>query len=263
MRRWIVVFALEFALCFSSAAASESAESLFLEANDLFQKGLDSPAPDRAERIHQAASLYERIIKEKGIRNGYLFYNIGNCYFHLGEIGKAILNYRRAEKLIPNYSDLKRNLRSAQARRKDNIEKSQIRSIARTLFFWHYLMSRTTKIAVFSTVFSAIWIMLLLKLFFDRPVMNWGAAVCIFFSVAFGASAPLDYYEDYAVRSGVIVAQTTLPRKGPGDSYAASFKEPLHEGTEFRLKDRQGVWVQIELDNGSVCWVNSKHVEMV
>ena len=254
---WHVVFSLP------TAAGAESEESLLLKANALFQKGLDSSGSDGQEGIRQAASFYERIIEENGIRNGYLYYNLGNCYFQLGEIGKAILNYRRAERLIPSYRRLKHNLASARGRRKDNIEKAQIRSIARTIFFWHSLLSLRTRIVVFSMLFSIIWILLLVKLFSDKALVRWVLTVCIFFTLVFGASAALESYGRHSVRFGVIVAEETVPRKGPGESYEASFKEPLHEGIEFRLRDRQAKWFRIELDNGAQCWVHSRYVELI
>jgi len=213
--------------------------------------------------MEQAASLYEQIIKEKEIRNGHIHYNLGNCYFHLGQIGKAILNYRRAEKLIPNYSDLKRNLKSAQSRRKDDIQKSQVRSITRTLLFWHYLLNLRTKIVCFSVLFSMIWIVLLVKLFTSKPLMKWVLGLSIFFATVLGVSAAAELYTDNSIRFGVILAEETIPRKGPGQSYADSFKEPLHEGTEFRLKDRQGQWLRVELDNGAKCWLRSRDVELI
>ncbi len=264
MRRAVFLFLVCYVIFpLTSVGASESAESLFLKANGFFQKGFNSSGSDRADKIGRAASLYEQIVKEKGIRSGYLYYNLGNCYFQLGEIGKAILNYRRAEKLVPNYSDLKRNLKSARARRKDNIQKSQIRSITRTLFFWHYLMSLRTKIVVFSILFSMIWMFLLVKLFTDKGLVRWAASLCIFFAVAFGVSVGLESYKERSVQLGVILAETSVPRKGPGESYGPSFKEPLHEGTEFRLTDRQARWLQVELDNGLRCWINSRDLELI
>ncbi len=245
------------------APASESAESLFLQANDLFQKGISAPEPGRTERIKQAAQVYERVLAERGIRNGYLYYNLGNCYVHLGRMGKAIVNYRRAEKLVPNYSDLRNNLKSALARRKDNIQKAQMRSIARTLFFWHYLMSLHAKIVVFAILFSMIWIVLLVRLFLDRPFLRWGSVVCIFFAAVFGVSAALNVYADNSIRFGVIVVESTTPRKGPGESYSPTFKEALHEGTEFHVRDRQAQWLQVELDNGSVCWLKARDAELI
>ncbi len=241
----------------------ETAEALFLRANELFQAGISSQGPERSDKIQRAASLYERIVNEKGIRNGYIYYNLGNCYFHLGQIGKAILNYRRAERLIPNYSDLRRSLESARARRKDRIEKSQARSIAQTLFFWHYVLSLRTKIALFSVFFSAVWIVLLVRLFLNRAFTRWVLWLSIFSAVVFGVSGAVEAYGDNSTRFGVILVESAVSRKGPGESYAPSFKEPLHEGTEFCLRDEQGQWLRIELDNGALCWVSARAVELM
>ncbi len=264
MRRvWCVLVLISLTSLAQSALASEPAESLFLRANGLFQEGINSRNPERAEKIRRAALLYEQLVNEKGVRNGYLYYNLGNCYFHLGQVGKAILNYCRAEKLIPNYSDLKQNVKSALSRRKDRIERSQIRSIAHTVFFWHNLMSLPAKITLFSLLFSMIWIILLVKLFLKKAIVKWAFAVCVFFTGVFGVSAALDAYGEKSLRFGVILSEATTPRKGPGESYAETFKEPLHEGTEFRLRDVQGEWFLVELDNGALCWVISKHVELI
>jgi tetratricopeptide (TPR) repeat protein len=245
------------------ASGSESAAELFLRANDLFQRGANSPEPERSEKIRQAASLYERIVTEKGIRNGHLYYNLGNCHFHLGQLGRAILNYRRAEKLIPNNADLKQNLRSARSLRMDAIGRSQARSIYQTLFFWHYRLGLGAKLVLFSVAFSIIWMILLLRLFFPRVRLQWFLSLSLLFATLFGASAGIESVVAKTVQSGVILAESTVPRKGPGESYAESLKEPLHEGTEFRLRDRQGEWVQVELENGLVCWLRVRDVGVV
>jgi hypothetical protein len=257
---WVCMHTLFWCL---GACGGESAEVLFVRANELFRRGLDSSGQEREESIRKAAVLYEVITKEKGIRNGYLYYNLGNCYFHLGEIGKAILNYRRAEKLIPNYSDLKANLKSARSQRKVNIERSQMQSIARTLFFWHYIIGLKTKIVVASILFSIIWIFLLTRLFVDRSALKWGAMLCALFALMLGGSAGVYRYVERSMPIGVVLAHNTIPRKGPGESYQESFKEPLQEGTEFRVRDRQGGWLQVELDNGARCWVNSRDAELI
>jgi tetratricopeptide (TPR) repeat protein len=248
---------------FLQAHAMESAAELYIRANDLFQSGANSPEPERSEKIRQAARLYERIIAEKRIRNGHLYYNLGNCHFHLGHIGQAILNYRRAEKLIPNDADLKQNLRSARSRRTDTIQNSQVRSISQTLFFWHYRLSLRTKLLLFSATFSLLWMVLLVRLFSPRVSLRWLAALSLLFATVFGASAAVESLTAGSRQSGVILAETSVPRKGPGESYAESFKEPLHEGTEFRLRERQGEWVRVELDNGIVCWLRTRDVGFI
>ena len=84
-------------------------------------------------------------MREGGIENGKLYYNLGNVYFRMNDIGRAILNYRRAESYIPNDPNLHQNLSYARSRRLDEIEERQKTKVLRTLFFWHYDLSGWTR----------------------------------------------------------------------------------------------------------------------
>jgi hypothetical protein len=44
---------------------------------------------------------------------GVVEYNLGNCYFRLGDLGRAVLHYERATRLRPRDADLLHNLRLA------------------------------------------------------------------------------------------------------------------------------------------------------
>ncbi len=61
-------------------------------------------------------------IEEMGYASEVLFYNIGNTYFKLNEIGKSILYYERALKLNPSDKDLINNLTLAKEFTLDRIE---------------------------------------------------------------------------------------------------------------------------------------------
>ena len=94
------------------------AKEMFREANTLAAK---DPAGARA--LYQKSLMrYERIVKEGKIGNGKLFFNFGNIYFRIKDIGRAILNYRRAQRYIPNDPNLKQNLDYARSIRMDRIE---------------------------------------------------------------------------------------------------------------------------------------------
>ncbi|MCA9407687.1 MAG: tetratricopeptide repeat protein, partial [Candidatus Omnitrophica bacterium] len=56
----------------------------------------------------QAASAYEEILTAGG-ESGAIYYNLGNTYYKMGELGKAMLNYEKARQLIPRDSDLNFN----------------------------------------------------------------------------------------------------------------------------------------------------------
>ncbi|MCQ3980520.1 MAG: hypothetical protein DPW09_44490, partial [Anaerolineae bacterium] len=55
-----------------------------------------------------AASIYEAIIAS-GLHNSNVYYNLGNAYFKQEDLGRAILNYRRAQRLDPRDADTTAN----------------------------------------------------------------------------------------------------------------------------------------------------------
>jgi tetratricopeptide (TPR) repeat protein len=84
------------AIYFSPVIAhAAGAESDYLEASKLYNKG----------DFAGAASLFESIAAQHVV-NGDLYYNIGNAYFKKGDVGKSILWYERAMKLMPGDPDL-------------------------------------------------------------------------------------------------------------------------------------------------------------
>jgi len=72
-------------------------------------KFMTAAAAYKAEDHDKAAAAYEAILRG-GKESGALYYNLGNSYFKKGSLGKAILNYERARRLIPRDGDLNFNL---------------------------------------------------------------------------------------------------------------------------------------------------------
>jgi len=111
-------------------AITEKVPKLFLEANQAYENG----------DYQTAAALYESVLNED-IRSGMIYYNLGNCYVKLGEIGKALVSYRHAQQLLPRDGDLKFNLRYVLDQRKDRIETRDRLPIANAFFFWYFWLS--------------------------------------------------------------------------------------------------------------------------
>src|ERR1051326_9200952 len=82
-----------------------------LVANEAYTKG----------NFAKAAEEYEKSIAE-GYGSPELYYNLGNSYYKLDNIGKSILNYERAKKLAPQDEDIAFNLKLANQRTIDKIE---------------------------------------------------------------------------------------------------------------------------------------------
>lgn len=252
----------------SQGASLDGAEvmELYRQARELFRQANDTSAadPQAAELLYRKAlARYEKIAWEGGIRNGKLFYNIGNTYFTLGEIGKAILNYKRAERFIPNDPNLRQNLQFAKARRIDRIEEPQERQVLKILFFWHYDFPVPVRVMLFSIFFIVFWIVAALRLFFLQSFLKWGIGITAGLSILLAGSLIVDMIQMRNRRPGVIISPAVVARKGDSETYEKSFKAPLHSGTEFILIEKRGSWYNIELPDSRRCWVPSADVELV
>jgi tetratricopeptide (TPR) repeat protein len=239
---------------------------LYSQAREFFRQANIKSAKSEDEAVSlykKSAMRYERLIKEGGIQNGKIYYNLGNIYFKINDIGRAILNYRRAEQYIPNDSNLKQNLKYARGQRTDKIEEKQETKVLKTLFFWHYDLSVKTRIMLFTIFFAFVWISACLRIFFKKSFLFWVITVCAIISIMLSGSLGAEEYFLKKTRPGVILSTETVARKGNSETYEPSFKEPLHAGTEFTLIENRGDWYQIELPDSRTCWVASDDVELV
>lgn len=239
---------------------------LYHQASEMFEKAnsLAETDPDKARDLYQKSVMrFERIVRDGNIHNGKLYYNIGNIYFKLKDMGRAILNYRRAQQYIPNDHNLQQNLDFARASRIDQIEEKQKTRILKTLFFWHYDLSTKARVFIFSGSFMLFWIFAAIRIFNRRPFTIWCILTAGLFSLLFAGSLFIEFRYLQKTRPGVIISSEVIARKGNSKTYEPSFKEPLHAGTEFTLIEKRGGWYYIELPDSRRCWVPAGDIELV
>lgn len=248
------------------ALPPDEAQAMFREGNALFRE-----ANETAPRDHQAAEAlygkailrFERLIREGGIENGKLYYNVGNAYFRMNDLGRAILNYRRAQELTPHDANLARNLAYARQLCTDRIEVSNRRRVAEIFLFWHRDLTARTKAALFGWGAILAWVCLGVGLFRPAPYL-WRTAVgCGALAVLMLGSLLVEARAHGSAIPGVVVAQEVVARKGDGMAYEPSFQEPLHAGAEFTLVESRPGWRLVELGDGRRCWLPEKSAELV
>jgi SH3-like domain-containing protein len=66
----------------------------------------------------------------------------------------------------------------------------------------------------------------------------------------------IENHHEAIVMSGVITAKSS-PDKSGTDLFQ------LHEGTKVEVKSTLGNWIEIEIGNGSVGWVEKIHTETI
>jgi tetratricopeptide (TPR) repeat protein len=235
----------------------EQLNTLLQEANAAFQGANAAGSPDAAKPLYdKAILLYEKIIEQGGIHNAKLYYNLANAYLLKDDLGRAVLNYRRAEKLDPSDLNIKKNLTFARGRRLDRVETSTQRRVLGTLFFWHYDFSGRTKFLLASMFFAALCLALTLIVWRGRgPATGVAAVLSAVLGIALLLSLLVAARRESATRPGVITAPEVVARQGDGPNYPPSFKDALHAGMEFDLVEHRPGWLHIRLSDGTDAWV--------
>jgi tetratricopeptide (TPR) repeat protein len=250
----------------ADALPKEQITTLFSQANGAFrQANAATDDPGKANSLYEKAILgYEKIISDSHIENPKLYYNLANAYLLQNDLGRAILNYRKAEKLDKTNSDIQKNLAFARARRIDKVEQKTETQIMQTLIFWHYDLGMQTKFIIACISFAIFCFTLAATIWFGRKAgLLVVALISAVLLICFAGSLVVDSYNQATQSSGVIVSKEVTAYQGDGPNYPASFKEPLHAGTEFILLERRPGWFHIRLANGSDGWIPQPDAELI
>jgi hypothetical protein len=250
-----------------SAMPTEQVYSLFNQANQFFREAnTTTDDADKARNLYEKAILnYEKIINEAGIKNSKLYYDLGNAYFLKEDIGRAILNYRRAQELDKADTNIQKNLAFARSRRIDKVQVKTEKRILETLFFWHYDFSIKTKFLIACICSAIVFISLTLMLLWlgKSPGLVATAVICGILTVSFLTSVVVEARSRANTVCGVITADQVVARQGDGPNYPESFKAPLHSGTEFDLLEQRPGWFHIMLSDDSEGWIPDNAAELI
>jgi len=247
----LLAMTVGFILTFSQAGYTETLESDFFEGNRLYSEG----------KYFEAVEKYQLALQSDKLSSA-LYFNLGNSYYKLKDLGNAVLFYHRALKWAPRDEELKYNLRLVESQLRDNIIPKQKNALART--YWGFVDQWTEKelVLLFFVIYFAIVLAALFKLFWVAARKNltrllgglllfWG----LFVSFLVGNSIQADQFQ------AVVMAQEIQARYGPSEQDVAAFT--LHVGTTCRILGSSEDWFQIRLADGKVAWLPNTSVEPI
>ena len=221
---------------------------------------------DYTEENYQEALAGFTALEADGYVSRELYYNIGNCYYKLGNsLGQSILYYERALKLDPSYEDAQVNLAIAREYTLDRIDEVP-----------EFILLTWIK-AFRDTVSSDAWAWIALALFLVTAVMvllfRFGGSPALrktAFALAVAAllmtiiSAVFAFNLRSALESdgeAVVTVPVSSVKSSPGSTDQSLFI--LHEGTKVAVMDSLGEWYRIELSDGRQGWLEAEDVEII
>ena len=250
------------------ALAPEALRGLLEQANEKFRQAtrVAPEDPAAAKLLYQESIVrFEKIVSAGNVRNGKLFYNLANAYLLQGDVGRSILNYRRAERLTPEDRNLQGNLAFARNQVRDSIPVPPQRRVLDTVLAWHNGLPVLPRLAVFVIAFDLIWLLAALKLLnLARFSLRLPVAMLAVVAALCLGSLVVDEVDSRRANEGVIVAAQVVGRKGPDPvGYAPSFRAPLHAGVEFGIVEERPGWYLVRLRDDRETWLPVSAVERV
>ncbi len=253
MRKFIWTCLLVLMLIGVSTAQTEKpidSNKLFYSANSMYEK----------REYQKALEEYSKAL-EPGIENWQSYYNMGNCYFKLGKLGRAILYYEKARRLMPQDSDLKANLNYANSlltpSAMDMPRKNPIVTLIKAPFKDFSLNSITTFALGAYFLFIIMQIVVIINPALGKKTRAAYALLLLIFAASTGAFA-IRYYDEEILRRGIVVEKGTECKYEPIDKSTTFYK--LQEGDEVSVMKTRDGWRQIKRIDGKVGWVRQDAV---
>lgn len=256
-----------------AAAISAVAETLpperqrevLQQALNAFDEGvtLARKDPVRSRDLFRRSAGAFQTLLDSGLRSAALEYNLGNACFRLDELGRAILHYRRAERIAPRNSDVQSNLSYARQRVTPLITAAGEQQIVERVLFWHFDTSIAFRYWFAVVPALAGWALLLAWRRWRERSFAVAALVCLGLGLANGASVAWELYDQQHSPHAVLVSAPQVLRLGGGEAYEPAMQQELGPGVELRVLSRRGLWTQVQLSNGLTGWLPSSAVEEV
>ena len=239
---------------FVPGAASAQVE-FYREGNRLYQES----------DFEEALSSYLRVV-EAGLESGEVYYNIGNAYFKVGDLARAILYYERARRRLPGDEDVRANLELARSLTADEIEPLPRFWVLDAWSWWVGLLPGSLLIILVASAYVAAMsgvIVLIMK--GGTPSAVWGGRVALGAGgvvLVLGLNLAIRELEIGQAEEAVVLEPQVDVMSAPVDDETLTIFT-VHEGTKVRVDRRAEEWAEVVLEDGKVGWVRVEVLETI
>lgn len=226
---WIAVFFILAATVWAAPEGAARYERTFADAAKAYDEN----------RLPDAIQGWQTLVNEGQALPEVLF-NLGNAYYRHGDLGEAILAYRRAQRLAPRDPDVRANL--GFAAQSAGIELPVRKPLAALLLDFSRAEWRGFGESCFWLLAGAlaVWIAWPRLRFVARPAAAVVAALLLVALSGLALHRDLD-----RVPEGVVMAAGQKVLSSPLETATPLLAVP--EGALVRMRENRGTWIEVEL----------------
>lgn len=203
--------------------------------------------------------------KAKGLESSELYYNLGNAYFRVNDIAHARLNYERALLLDPGDRDIRHNIEYVTTKIEDKI------LVADTFFLGIWFRAVQSLFssnvwAVTAVVCFILFIGCLVIFFFGRYMnikkISFYAGIVLLVIIIFANIFSYNQKKSVEHRDTAVIMVGSASIYSSPDSNSKEITI-LHSGTKITVTKEDRNWLEIEMDNGSIGWIQRDKLEII
>jgi tetratricopeptide (TPR) repeat protein len=227
------------------------------QATQLFSHAVEAYA---SADYQKALGLFKQL-EQQQLATKEVYFNLGNCYYKLDSIGRAIQYYEKARKHGMSGKDIEHNLLLAGTKTIDKIEPEPI-------FFFGRMWNSFVNVGGTNfhlTIALVLWILVLVLISLAiyvgsssmRGFLIVSGLVLTLFTLIFIASGYSRYRHNNVLQSAVVVSNLSAVYSEPSERSTQLFM--LHEGSVFDILDEEKGFLKIKLKNGKTGWLKKEH----
>lgn len=226
----------------------------FVYGNVMYEKG----------QFVEAKTVYLNLIEREG-PSAILYYNLGNCYYRLKDVGNSILSYERALLLEPGNDDAEYNLELANRLTRDKIEPAPASLFS---IWWHGFITSANRQtwAWFAIIMMWIalmaWAAYLLPAFRQYQRIGFFTAIItciigIICIIGFSGRAAYDRSNTYAI----VMTPSSIIKSEPSEN--STNLALLHAGFKLKMLTEDTAWTEVQMPDGVVGWIRNTDFEAI
>ena len=250
MRKYLFLLTLLWNIAYAAPTATEA----------LWQKGNDWY---KNKQYDSAIACFEQIAKGHPT-DAILYYNLGNTYYRMNLVPKAVLNYERAIWIKPDFKEAKENLLLTK-----NRINNRLPEVGEIFFinWWNHL-TRGDRANTWAIISLVLFIGLIIVLSYNRMKRTADGApipgqVPFFMGLFWLCFFILSYFSAMnSNNSGLaVVMQNDSPMMNV--NLAGKPLGMIPEGTTIHIKTEKGDWAEVTLPDGRTGWIALANIEKV
>ena len=217
------------------------------------------------EQYDEAAQAYQALILADG-PSPELYYNLAGCYYKLGDMAHAVLNYERALRLQPGDTDIRTNLALARSKTTDKVTpQSEMFFITWWNTFTNIVHINTWLIlalVMFTLMLACILLVAFMTNTTARRAGLYGATLTLAATIVAVLCALSQHLMQVNHPQAIVMTPAVTVKSSPSDTSTDLFV--MHEGTKVEITDHSmAEWREVKLEEGKMGWIPATAIEEI